>query len=142
MRKRLMPAMLLAIGLAVVSAAFAYPALSTPTTPTASINARMKTLESKVRSLQAKVNATANSHAQTRAAFVAHASCLKKVLPMTQYGGYLYTPDHGLTIGEDTALDMTVSGSSVGAYIQTVDPACVNNAAMDLKVFRLTKVSR
>jgi hypothetical protein len=130
MWKRLTPALLLALGLVVVSAAFAYPALSTPTTPAASVNARLRALESKTRALQAQVKvlqAKGRSHD-------AELACVTGAVPVTRWGGFIFTRDHGVSVEEQTALDVTDAGEAVSGYVATFNPACLEGAAAQFKL--------
>lgn len=123
--RKLTPALLLALGLVIASAAFAYPALSTPTTPAASVNARLRALESKTRTLQAQVKvlqAKGRSHD-------AELACVTGAVPLSRWSGFIFTRDHGLSVEEQTALDVTDAGEPVSGYVATFNPSCLEGAA-------------
>jgi outer membrane murein-binding lipoprotein Lpp len=52
-------------------------------------------------------------------------NCLRyKVMPLTEYNGYLYTSD-GKNLSVTTALDITETGQTPGGYAALVNPSCV-----------------
>ena len=57
-------------------------------------------------------------------------TCLRyKVLPLSQYGGYLYTSD-GVHVFRTTAIDLTEQGQSTDAYAAVVNPSCIGTSAV------------
>lgn len=84
------------------------------------IPSRIRALESKVRVLRTQVNDLRGKQA-----------CLT-ALPISQYGnsaaGYVYTPDGGYSVFFTSALDVTPSGQTPGAYVARVDSTCVSRA--------------
>jgi outer membrane murein-binding lipoprotein Lpp len=84
----------------------------------AAVQAKVATLESGGAALQSAVTAVQSSVGGL-------ASCLRyKVMPLTEYDGYLWTPD-GKTIKVTTALDITDQGQTPAAYAAMVNPSCV-----------------
>jgi hypothetical protein len=90
------------------------------------------TAKSDIATVQGKVTALENGGAALQSALTAVQSsvgglttCLRyKVLPMTDYDGYLYTPD-GNKVGVTTALDITDSGQTPQGYAALMNPSCV-----------------
>ena len=90
------------------------------------------TAKSDIATVQGKVTALENGGAALQSALTAVqssvgglTSCLRyKVLPMTDYDGYLYTPD-GNKVGVTTALDITDSGQTPQGYAVLMNPSCV-----------------
>jgi hypothetical protein len=82
--------------------------------------------------VQGKVTALENGGAALQSALSAVqssvgglTSCLRyKVLPMSEYDGYLYTPD-GNKVGITTALDITDQGQTPSGYAALMNPSCV-----------------
>jgi hypothetical protein len=62
-------------------------------------------------------------------------SCFSSVVPVTQYNGYT-------EVGGNTALDVTRSGDSVGAFMLTIDPSCVQGAGKAPQLFKLSHALR
>jgi len=95
-------------------------------TQNASAPKRLSILEGKVRKLQTQMNAAK-----------ANLACLKRFVPVSQYGdataapanGYVFTDDAGATAFLTSALDMTEQGQARQAYVSTVNPTCVGGAA-------------
>ena len=98
-----------------------------------SIDRRVAALEKKVKVLQSSSTAL-KKRVTTLEAF---GGCLlgSAPVPATRYLGYLYTPDHGTTVGETTALDVTVTGQTPQAYLVTINSACLSQAAAARKAF-------
>jgi hypothetical protein len=93
------------------------------------------TAKSDIATVQGKVTALENGGAALQSALTAVQSsvgglttCLRyKVLPMTDYDGYLYTPD-GNKVGVTTALDITDSGQTPQGYAALMNPSCVGSS--------------
>jgi hypothetical protein len=139
--------------LALVTALFAAPALSSPNRQEITIRGlarqvnalkrQVRTLRGQVQAAQAAANsaqATANS-AQTTAQKLD--GCLSRAVPVTRYAGFVFTNAGDLfsdydpdvlgfvpnteffdPFGLAPALDVTHSGSPVGYYLAIVEPAC------------------
>ena len=91
-----------------------------------SIKTRVAALEKKVRGLQL----TTNSLKKQTGILAGFAGCLAGTpIPIARYSGYVYTPDHGTTLGETTALDATDTGDTPQAYIVTINPSCLGSSA-------------
>jgi|SRR6266487_4473192 len=108
---------------AVFGGAYAVSALASHTTTTvtpAKIEKQVKKLQRAVSKLKAKVSAIQG-----------RLGCEGKVLPISDYGddtfGYSFTND-GTNYIFTSALDITGSGDSVGAWIPVVNSACVGSA--------------
>lgn len=90
-----------------------------------SINRRVAVLEKKVRTLQASTKVL-----KTKVnVLIGFAACLANSapIPSARFGGYLYTPDHGTTVGETTAVDVTDTGETPQAYIVTISSSCLGS---------------
>jgi hypothetical protein len=111
------------------SAIIVVPGFSTRSTQSASIPARVKSLERKVKALQGKVNTLT-------ARVAADEACTQAVEPVTQFTGYVYSNDGGATYGFSTALDVPVAGESTQFYFDLVDPQCVGTKATMHRVLR------
>lgn len=91
------------------------------------------TAKSDIATVQGRVTALENGGATLQSALTAMqssvgslTSCLRyKVMPITDYTGYLYTPDNGKSISVTSALDITDQGQTPGAYAAIVNPSCV-----------------
>ncbi len=89
----------------------------------AAVQASVSTLQSGASAVQSSVSALQSSVGTLT-------TCLRyKVLPLSQYGGYLYTED-GTHVFRTTAIDVTNAGQSVGAYAAVVNPSCVGTSAV------------
>jgi hypothetical protein len=89
----------------------------------AAVQASVSTLQSGASTIQSSVS-TLQSSVGTLT------TCLRyKVLPLTQYGGYLYTND-GVHAFRTTAIDVTGQGQSTDAYAAVVNPSCVGTSAV------------
>jgi len=65
------------------------------------------------------------------------ATCVRyKALPMSQYGGYLYS--QGGVLGTTSALDLTESGQTPQAYAAVLNPSCVSSS----NALRLSSLGR
>jgi hypothetical protein len=90
------------------------------------------TAKSDIATVQGKVTALENGGAALQSALTAVqssvgglTSCLRyKVMPITDYDGYLYTPD-GNKVGVTTALDITDAGQTPQGYAALMNPSCV-----------------
>jgi hypothetical protein len=90
------------------------------------------TAKTDIATVQGKVTALENGGAALQSALTAVqssvgglTSCLRyKVMPLTEYDGYLYTPD-GNKVVVTTALDITDQGQTPGGYAALVNPSCV-----------------
>jgi hypothetical protein len=90
------------------------------------------TAKTDVATVQGKVTALENGGAALQSALTAVqssvgglTSCLRyKVLPMSEYKGYLYTPD-GNKVVITTALDITGQGQTPSGYAVLMNPSCV-----------------
>lgn len=99
----------------------------------AAVKGDVATAKSDIAAVQGKVTALETGGAAMQSAVTAVqssvgslTSCLRyKVLPMTDYDGYLYTPDGGNKIGITTALDITDQGQTPSGYAALVNPSCV-----------------
>jgi hypothetical protein len=62
-------------------------------------------------------------------------------LPVSQYTGYVYTPDGGTNFGTTTALDLTEQGGTPNGYALLVnsDPNCVSLVNSTLTRFSAAK---
>jgi hypothetical protein len=119
---------LLAAALLVVSALFAYPALSTPTTPSASISARLRTLEAKAKTLDAKLRALQTSQRATAAKVASLDSCLDGGYGVVRTGGYVWTADGGASVSLVPALDIADTGEAAQGYFASVAANCMQGA--------------
>jgi len=91
----------------------------------AAVQASVSTLQSGASTAQASVSALQSSVSALESSVGTLTTCLRyKVLPLSQYDGYLYTPD-GNHIMFTTAIDVTEHGQSAGAYAAVVNPSCV-----------------
>jgi hypothetical protein len=114
---------------AVVAAQFASSATSSSAK---SIPARVKALETKVRSMSASVNTLKGQVAMLQT----NAKCLGAQGVM-QWGnpaagqGYVYTNDAGATAGLTTAFDAPAQGQTPTFYAATVNPSCVAGTQRD-----------
>lgn len=85
------------------------------------IPSRLRALESKVRVLRTQVNDLRGKQA-----------CLT-ALPLSQFGtsaaGYVYTPDGGYSVFFTSALDVTPTGQSPGAWAARINPSCVTQSS-------------
>jgi len=85
---------------------------------------RIKALESKVKALQTRVASLEAGTASTRTELTSLTGCMRyRVLPISQYDGYVYTANG--QPGVTTALDITETGQTPGAYAAIVNPTCV-----------------
>jgi hypothetical protein len=87
-----------------------------------SINRRVSLLEGKVKTLQASTKAL-----KARAsALEGFAGCIvsRPTAPMSQFTGYLYSPDNGATVRLDSAVDIAGQGETPSFYAATVHPSC------------------
>jgi hypothetical protein len=127
---------LMFVGVAVVAAAMyvaASPASQQSRGPTAK---QFKALKKQVATLSKTLKAT-KSEADAAVAFISTCfiSANAGVLPINEFGdpagafGYQYT-DNGTDIINVTALDVDTSAPFEGAYLQAVDPACVNTTGL------------
>ena len=130
---------LFAAALLVVSALFAYPALSTPTTPSASINARVRALEAKANTLDAKVRALQNGQRSTAAKVASLDACLDGGYGVLRTGGYVWTPDSGATLMTVPALDIADSGEAAQGYFASVAASCMQGSQGEFKLQSLGK---
>jgi outer membrane murein-binding lipoprotein Lpp len=95
------------------------------------------TAKSDIATVQGKVTALENGGAALQSALTAVQSsvgglttCLRyKVMPITDYDGYLYTPD-GNKVGLTTALDITDSGQTPQGYAALMNPSCVGASSV------------
>jgi len=116
--------------LALVAVAGAtYVATAAPSSQTAGpTNAQFQALKTQVSALKTKVTSLSNTVA-TDTDFIARCLVAAGTFPVSQYGdpsgtfGYSFSND-GFTNFYTTGLDVTGSGDTVGAYIQTVAPGC------------------
>src|SRR5437016_4625724 len=97
-------ALVAAITAAAIAVVPAFSTGSRASKASASIPARVKALERKVKVLQARLNLDE--------------ACANTVAPATSYPGYVYSPDNGTTYGFTTALDFTVQGQTPQVYLQ------------------------
>jgi hypothetical protein len=92
-----------------------------------SINRRVAALEKKVKVLQSSSTALKKRVATVEGLAACFATSAP--IPSARSGGYLFTPDHGTTVGETTALDATNTGQTPQAYIVTLNPSCLGSSA-------------
>jgi hypothetical protein len=98
-----------------------------------SIDRRVAALEKKVKVLQSSSTAL-----KKRVTLLeGFGACLlgSAPVPEARYTGYLYTPDHGTTVGETTALDVTATGQTPQAYLVTINPSCLSTSAAASSAF-------
>lgn len=112
---------LLAAVVSATAAAVLVGALPAISAPSATVPRRVAALESKVRVLQTKVT-------KLNRAVTYDEACTVTTVATSQYSGYLYTPDHGVTTQETTAIDATVQGQTPQVYLQTVSPSCITSS--------------
>jgi outer membrane murein-binding lipoprotein Lpp len=100
------------------------------------LQASVRSLQSDIGSLKSDVGALTSDVSalkQTVATLQGNMSCLQyKVLPVSQYGtasgeGYVYATDSGANLFLVTALDVTQSGQTPGAWVDVVNPSCVKS---------------
>ena len=99
---------------------------------TAAAKGDVASAKSDIATVQGKVTALENGGAALQSALTAVQSsvggltnCLRyKVLPLTEYEGYLYTSD-GKNVSVTTAVDITEQGQTPAAYAAMVNPSCV-----------------
>lgn len=98
-----------------------------------SINGRVAALEKKVKVLQSSSTAL-KKRVTTLEAF---GGCLvsSSPVPESRFTGYLYTPDHGTTVVETTALDATDPGETPQAYLVTINAGCLSSIAATRESF-------
>ena len=98
-----------------------------------SIAGRVAALEKKVKVLQSS-SAALKKRVTTLEVF---GGCLvsSPPVPETRYLGYVYTPDHGTTVGETTALDVTVTGQTPQAYLVTINAGCLSSSSAATRAF-------
>jgi hypothetical protein len=88
----------------------------------ATVQGRVTTLETGGAALQSAITALQSSVGGL-------ANCVRyKVMPLTDYDGYVYTTDGGKTLSVTTALDITDSGQTPQAYAAMVNPSCVGTS--------------
>jgi hypothetical protein len=93
------------------------------------------TAKSDIASVQGKVTALENGGAALQSAVTAVqssvgglTSCLRyKVMPITEYDGYVYTTD-GKNLSVTTALDITETGQTPAGFAALVNPSCVGTS--------------
>ena len=82
-----------------------------------------------IATVQGKVTALETGGAALQSAVSGLTSCLKyKVMPITEYDGYVYTTDGGKTLSVQTALDITDQGQTPQGYAAMVNPSCVGTS--------------
>jgi len=92
--------------------------------------------KSDIATMQGKVTALETGGAALQSALTAVQSsvgglnsCLRyRVMPITDYDGYVYTTDGGKTLGVTTALDITEQGQTPQGYAAIVNPTCVGTS--------------
>lgn len=92
--------------------------------------------KSDIATVQGKVTALETGGAALQSALTAVQSsvgglnsCLRyKVMPITDYDGYVYTTDGGKTLSVTSALDITDPGQTPQAYAAMVNPSCVGTS--------------
>jgi hypothetical protein len=94
------------------------PAFSTRS---AAIPVRVRALEKKVKVLTTRLN-------RVQVAVAVEAACLRPVYGVSDYLGYIYTPDHGVTSREDSAIDLVGTGETPQIIMQAVDSRCVTTS--------------
>jgi len=98
-----------------------------------SIDRRVAALEKKVKVLQSS-SAALKKRVTTLEAF---GGCLvsSPPVPEARYVGYVYTPDHGVTSFETTALDSTDTGETPQAYLVTINSGCLSSRSAAREAF-------
>jgi hypothetical protein len=87
----------------------------------AAVQGKVATLETGGAALQSAVTALQSSVGGL-------ANCVRyKVMPLTDYDGYLYTTD-GKNLSTTTALDITDPGQTPQAYAAMVNPSCIGTS--------------
>ena len=93
----------------------------------AAAQANVATLQTGGTALQSAVSTLQSSVATLTSGL----QCVRyKVLPVSRYGGYLYTNDGGKSVGLVTALDVTSQGQSTNIYAALVNPSCVGSSLL------------